>query len=155
MREPTLAWWPGTIPPKSTCDEIATTMDILPTLATLGKGKVPDDRIIDGKNISPLLFGQANAKSEYQAFYYFKGNNLKAVRSGEWKLTMEGQLYNLNRDIGEQNDVANENPKVVNQINGYFEEAQADLGSEENCRPPGIVENPKYLVSLPESKGNE
>ena len=67
---------------------------------------------------------------------------------------MEGHLYNLNSDIGEQNDVANENPEVVKQLNEYLDEAQADLGNEENCRPPGIVENPTYLVSLSESDGN-
>ncbi|MHC4202545.1 MAG: sulfatase family protein, partial [Planctomycetota bacterium] len=100
MREPTVAWWPGTIPAKSVCDEIATAMDLLPTFAGLGGGKVPDDRVIDGKDIAPLLFGKPNAKSPYKAFFYYKQNKLQAVRSGAWKLHANGQLYNLEKDIG-------------------------------------------------------
>ena len=159
MREPTLAWCPGTIPANSTCDEIATTMDLLPTFAALGGGKVPDDRVIDGKNIAPLLLGRANARSQYKAFFYYIRGNLKAVRSGEWKLRTDGRLYNLEKDIGEQKDVAKQNRGVVTRLNKYLDEARADLGGnradrgrKENCRPPGIVKNPRYLVPVQESK---
>ncbi len=152
MREPTLAWCPGTIPANSCCDEIATTMDLLPTFAAIGGGKVPDDRVIDGKDIRPLLLGLANAKSQYKAFFYYRQTNLQAVRSGEWKLTTKGELYNLEKDTGERTNVAKQNQQVVARLNRYLDEARADLDREENCRPPGIVKNSRYLVPLQVSR---
>jgi len=148
MREPTLAWWPGKIPAGSTCDEIATAMDLLPTFAALGGGEVPRDRVIDGKNIAPLLFGKADAKSPYQAFFYYRGDDLRAVRSGRWKLHTNGQLYDLEKDIGERRDVAEENVDVVVRLRKYLDQARADLDEARNCRPVGRNENPQYLVPL-------
>ena len=86
MREPCLMRWPGRIPKGSTCREVATVMDFLPTLAGLAGGDVPKDRIIDGKDILPLMTGQAGAKSPYEAFIYYHKEKLEAVRSGPWKL---------------------------------------------------------------------
>lgn len=148
MREPTIAWWPGTIPANSTCDEIATTMDLLPTFAIMAGGKVPKDRVIDGKNIAPLLLGRANVKSPHQAFLYYKGNNLQAVRSGKWKLHTSGKLYNLEKDIGERQNVAKDNPDILTRLRKYLDEARADLDDPKNCRPVGKNMNPQYLVPL-------
>jgi len=152
MREPTLAWWPGTIPAKSTCDEIATTMDLLPTFAALGGGKVPGDRVIDGKDIVPLLLGRANAKSPHKAFFYYWRNNLRAVRSGEWKLHTNGQLYNLKKDIGERKNVAKQNPDIVTRLRKYLDQCRADLDDPKNCRPVGKNMSPQYLLPLQGSK---
>ena len=148
MREPTLVWWPGAVPANSTCDEIATTMDLLPTFAALSGGKVPGDRVIDGKDISPLLLGRANAKSPHKAFFYYSRTNLQAVRCGEWKLRTSGQLYNLDEDIGEKQNVAKQNPGVVTRLKKYLDECRADLGRKDNCRPVGKVKAPKYLTPL-------
>lgn len=148
MREPTIAWWPGSIPANSTCDEIATTMDLLPTFARLAGAKAPDDRVIDGKDIAPLLLGQANAKSPHKAFFYYKQNDLQAVRSGEWKLHSNGQLYNLEKDIGEEQNVAGEHPDVAARLSKYLAECRADLDDPKNCRPVGKNMNPKYLTPL-------
>ena len=54
MRVPTVAWWPGRIPAGSVTHEIAATIDILPTFARLAGGRVPGDRVIDGRNIESL-----------------------------------------------------------------------------------------------------
>lgn len=145
MREPTIAWWPGHVPANSACDEVCTAMDLLPTFAALGGGKVPSDRVIDGKNIAPLLLEEACSQSPYKAFFYFRRNDLKAVRSGEWKYHTNGQLYNLEKDIGEKHNVAKSNPEVVKRLQGYIAEFQTDL--KENSRPVGRVEDPQYLVS--------
>ncbi len=155
MREPTLAWWPGTIPANSTCDEIATTMDLLPTFAILGGGKVPNDRVIDGRNIAPLLLGRANAKSPHQSFLYYKGNNLQAVRSGKWKLHSNAELYNLEKDIGERQNVAKDNLDIVKRLRKYLDQAHADLDNPKNCRPVGKNMNPQYLVPLERLKDNQ
>jgi arylsulfatase A-like enzyme len=145
MREPAIFWWPGTIPANTSCDEITSSMDVMPTIAKLAGGEIPKDRKIDGKNIGPLLIGEKGAKTLYKAFFYYKEDKMEAVRSGEWKLTIRGLLYNLKNDIGEQHDVAKDNLEVVEQLSRYIAEMKNDLDKLENCRPPGIVENPRYL----------
>ena len=144
MREPTIAWWPRTIPAGSICDEVASTMDLLPTLAELAGGKVPDDRVIDGKDITPLLRDPDNAESPHEAFFYFHGDRLSAVRSGKWKLHGNGQLYDLDRDIGECKNVAEQNPQIVAELRKKMQTFNAEL--EKNSRPVGKAENPQYLV---------
>ena len=121
---------PEASPAGQCCAELATTMDLLPTVAQLAGGAPPTDRIIDGKDIRPLLSGQRGAKSPYDAFYYYFGNNLQAVRSGFWKLrlatTLQDEdcyrkypvpdapipeaLYNLDTDPGEQKSVFKDHP---------------------------------------------
>ena len=126
-------------------------MDVLPTFAKLSGGKVPDDRVIDGKDISPLLFGEPGAKSPYKAFYYWKFRHLEGVRSGKWKLLRRRRgfhLYDLDADIGERNNVAADNPDVVERLKKLFREGEADLNNKKNCRPPAIVNKPKYLIPL-------
>ena len=144
MREPAIAWWPGSIRPDSVCEEIATTMDLLPTFAKLAGGKTPTDRKIDGKDIAPLLFGQPEAKTPHEAFYYYRETELQAVRSGPWKLRA-GALYNLESDIGETLDVAKQNPKVVERLNALLDACRADLGNPANIRPEGYNPNPVHL----------
>lgn len=148
MREPAIFWWPGTIPANTCCDEISTTMDVLPTLVSFAGSEVPGDRKIDGKNIAPLLLAKEGAKSLYKAFFYYNQDQLEAVRSGEWKLTMDGRLYNLKDDIGELTDVADQNEEVVKRLNQHLEDMQNDLGNAKNCRPPGINDNPQYLEMI-------
>jgi arylsulfatase A-like enzyme len=152
-RVPCVARWPGKIPAGTTCDELASTIDVLPTFAKLAGSETPQDRIIDGRDISPLLFGEAGAKSPHEAFYYYWDNGLEAVRSGKWKLHLphayrtlagpdgkDGQpgeykqaktdlaLYNLAEDIGETQDVAAANPAIVKKLLAQAESARDDLG---------------------------
>lgn len=61
-----------------------TAMDLLPTFAKLAGAQIPSDRVIDGKDIWPVL--AHNQKSPHQAFFYHRGETLLAVRSGNWKL---------------------------------------------------------------------
>ena len=86
FRVPTIVWQPGKVPANTVCDQLASTMDLLPTFARLAGGQPPSDRIIDGKDITPLLFGEQNAKTPHEAFYYYQQDQLQAVRSGPWKL---------------------------------------------------------------------
>jgi arylsulfatase A len=59
VRVPTVAWWPGKIAPGSVCDAVAGTIDLLPTCVSIAGGKVPVEPVIDGRDISPLLFGKS------------------------------------------------------------------------------------------------
>ncbi len=153
MREPTIAWWPGRVPAKSTCDELTTTMDLLPTFAALGGAKAPADRIIDGKDISDLLLGKEGAKSPRETFFYYQRTNLHAVRSGRWKLFKDGKLYDLAADIGEKRNVAAKHPDVVKRLQTYLRQAREDLGDGrrkgKNCRPIGVAKNPRVILPRP------
>jgi len=156
MREPCVVRWPGKIAPGTTCDEVTSTMDLLPTFARLAGGSAPSDRTIDGHDIWPLLSGEPGAKSEYEAFFYYKAETLAAVRSGPWKLHVpSGALYHLQRDIGESTDVAAENPRVVARLTGYIEAMRSDVGDGQKhpgsgCRPSGRVEAPEFLIPRPD-----
>jgi len=153
MREPTVVRWPGKIPAGSVCDEITTSMDLLPTFAKLARTKAPKDRVIDGKDILPLLLGKAGARSPHDRFFYHSQENLHAVRSGPWKYFRRGELYNLNKDIGETKNVAADNPEIVNRLNGYLDAFEAEI--QKNKRPVGVEKNPRTLVPRPGVKGEE
>lgn len=161
VRVPTIAWWPGRVPAGSSCDAVAANYDFLPTFVKLAGGLTPADRKIDGRDISPLLLG-ASTTSPHEAHFYFQGKNLQAVRSGPWKLAVAPRvkevadasqpftprLYNLDREIGEQTDVAAENPDVVKRLQELVARMDADLGSADagpGVRPAGRVEHPVGL----------
>ena len=168
-REPFIARWPGHIPAGTVCDEVAATIDILPTFAHLSGASLPANRI-DGKNIWPLLSGIPDARSPHEAYYFYYSRELQAVRSGKWKLhfphsyrSLKGEpgnggtpgpyiqkktgleLYDLENDIGETTDVADQHPDVVARLKALAEIARKDLGDSatkqtgENVRPAGTL----------------
>jgi len=170
MRMPCIVRWPGQIPAGTTCDELLTTMDLLPTFAKLAGAAPPEDRIIDGHDAWPLLSGRPGAKSPYEAFYYYEMANLQAVRSGKWKLHLPGKrkrsvplpkeiehtamLFDLDADLAETTDVAPQHPDVVARLTALAEKAREDLGDGnrpgKNQRPAGWVDDPKAQVLRPE-----
>ncbi|MDF1753351.1 MAG: sulfatase [Verrucomicrobiales bacterium] len=145
MREPTVIRWPGKIPAGIDNDEIMTTMDLLPTFAKLGGAKVPTDRVIDGKDIWPVL--SRHAESPHEAFFYHSANTLKAVRSGKWKLHWNKrrptQLYNLETDIAEKNNLLKTEPEVVQRLTRLIREFDREISA--NLRPTAFVREPKPL----------
>ncbi|MCA9122398.1 MAG: sulfatase-like hydrolase/transferase [Planctomycetales bacterium] len=150
MREPTIAWWPSKIPAGTETNAVTSMMDILPTFVKLAGGMAPQDRKLDGGDIWPILAGDPNAKSPHETFYYYRGLNLQAIRSGSWKLHLaQGDLYNLDRDIGESQDVAKEHPEIVARLRKLAEETDKDLGTSgigPGCRPLGKVDGAKPLI---------
>lgn len=176
VREPTIAWWPGTIEPGRVNDSIAGTTDVLPTFVSLAGGTLKPEIKIDGYDLSQVLTGKAE-KTDRKAWYYYKGTRLMAVRSGPWKLALAPQsigmgfreqpddirsdlrLYNLDQDIGELFDVAEENPEVVTRLQKLADEMIADIGSGKpgpGVRPPGTVDNPVTLFpSVPNQRRSQ
>jgi arylsulfatase A len=150
MREPTIAWWPGKIPAGTSTGAVTGMIDILPTLVKLAGGQSPADRKIDGGDIWPLLAGEPDAKSPHDEFYYYRGLKLEAVRSGAWKLHLaKGELYNLDSDIGESNNVAAANPEVVARLRGAADQMRDDLGLDAlgpGCRELGKVPDAKPII---------
>lgn len=86
VRSPCLMRMPGTVPAGRTCDEIVATIDLLPTFARWLGASLSNDRKLDGRDIGPLIRGEPDARSPHEAFYYYAGEELQAVRSGDWKL---------------------------------------------------------------------
>ncbi len=84
MRVPFVARWPGSIPEGLVSAEVATSMDIYPTLLALAGASIPANRTLDGKNFLPVL--QGTGVSPHEAFFYYRGPVLEAIRQGRWKL---------------------------------------------------------------------
>jgi len=162
MRVPCIMWWPGKVKAGKVCDELTTTMDLLPTFAVLSGESFQPSQPIDGKDISDLVLGRAGAKSPHVAFYYYLADQLQAVRSGKWKLhlplrvqwTARGErdvkrpmaLYDVVTNPGESVDLAASHPDGVQQLMALAEAAREDIGDlgreGKGQRPHGRVENP-------------
>ena len=148
MRVPTLAWWPEKIPAGTSTSEIMATIDILPTIAKLAGQPKPQDRVIDGHDISDILLGKNKAKSPHETLYYEKDG----VRQGKWKLVRYkvkadrfAELYDLEKDVGEQNDLSKKYPEKVVKLTEILDTHVQKI--ESSIRPAGFVENPKPLLS--------
>lgn len=172
VRECCIVRWPGKVPAGAVCHEMAWSMDLLPTLAKLAGATVPSDRVIDGKDIWPLIAVQPGAKTPHEAYFYYWGRELQAVRSGEWKLHLAhdynhpdpvghggkagktvklqiaSSLFNLANDVGEQHDVAREHPEIVERLMALAEKSRKDLGDSrtkqtgENVRTSSLLDAP-------------
>ena len=166
VRVPTIARWSGKIQPGTVCDAVAGTIDLMPTAVSLAGGTIPEDPVIDGRDISPLLFGKTN-ESQREAHYYFAGYKLQAVRQGPWKLAFATQpetmgkqasddakinprLYNLDNEINEQTNLAAKYPEIVAKLKLLAEKMNAEVGGDNpsSRRPAGHVQNPKTLYPM-------
>ena len=154
QRLPCIMRWTGKIKGGQICNQLISTIDLLPTIAALCNAPLPPNKI-DGVNVWSLISGATNVSPRRYFLYYYDGNNLKAVRNERWKLvfphtyrTYEGQtpgkngepggtgqkkvteleLYDLRRDPGERYNVIKEFPNVVAELSKVAEEAREDLG---------------------------
>lgn len=155
FRVPCIVRWPGQYVAGSVCSEVATSMDLLPTIAAAAGAPLPD-RTIDGHDLTGVLSG--TGPSARESFCFYAGTTLAAVRSGRWKLHLArfGQpveeLYDLVDDVGETVDVAAEHPEVVAQLHALAGAARDELGDSltgivgAGVRASGLVEHPAPLT---------
>ncbi len=156
QRVPCIMKWPGHISGGTICNRLASTIDILPTLANITRAPLPENKI-DGVNILPLMLGDENANPRESFLYYYRKNSLEAVRQGDWKLVFahpgrtyigfkpgadgfpggtnenfphEEALYDLRRDPGERFDVKVYYPEIVSELQKLADAAREDLGDD-------------------------
>lgn len=119
IRVPFIVRWPGKLPKGTICDEPVISLDVLPTVCAAAGAKLPDDRLYDGKDLLPALRGQTK-KPLHKALFWDDGVKQWAVREGKWKLLFnrEGslELYDLEGDISEKNNLAKQNPEIVKHL---------------------------------------
>jgi len=149
IREPLIINWPGITTPGSECDIPVSSIDFFPTLSSAANIEIPDTLIIDGKNLKPILEqnGDLETRDLFWHFpHYWWGTEVKPysiVRSGNYKLIKHWdyeftQLFDLNKDISESNNLAGEMPEKVEELEAklynWFESTGAKL----------TLENPLY-----------
>ncbi|WP_228714638.1 sulfatase family protein [Posidoniimonas corsicana] len=155
VRVPCIVWGPGRVPSGKSSDAVASTLDMLPTLAALAGAKTPSDRVIDGQDIRHLFHGEFDRADPDKAFFYYLRVHLQAVRQGRWKLHLPRDaeptgaapfslnkhiasgdrigfdspfLVDLKHDLGETTNVAGEHPGVTRRLLALAQAMRDDLG---------------------------
>jgi arylsulfatase len=156
QRVPCIMRWKGTIQPGMACNQLASTIDIFPTIAAITGAPLSTNKI-DGVDLSLILKGDMSVAPRKTFLYYYRKNALEAVRRDNWKLVFEHPsrsylnqipgkdgfpgkapenvlmplaLYDLRRDPGEVYDVKAMYPQIVEELQLLAEEARKDLGDE-------------------------
>lgn len=151
QRVPCVMWGPGRIPAGTECDSLMGTIDVLPTIAALTQSKLPDDKRIDGMNMSGLLDGSLEVSPRDEYLYYTSRGQIEGIRQGRWKLLVKvprqrGKnkpanppkttvlLFDLLSDVEEQNNLADDQPERVVEMRQRMMELDSEI--TENARSP-------------------
>jgi uncharacterized sulfatase len=159
-RIPMIAHWPAQIPAGSTCDAAAVNLDWFPTCLALAGADLPGDRIIDGKDISPLLSGQ-ETQSPHEVIHFYHNENLKAIRAGKWKYiprihtyvwpapldkfwpsagsAQAPWLYDLETDPQESYNLKESHPEMLAQLEAIFQHWEQQM----TANPAGWISQQK------------
>jgi arylsulfatase A-like enzyme len=129
IRVPTIARWPGKIPPGQVSNQVWAFWDLLPTAAGIAGAPVP--RHIDGISMLPAFLGKPQTNHDYLYWEFFERGFHQAVRMGDWKAVRHGpkgqvELYNLKQDLAETRDVAGDHTDVVRKIEEILRTARSD-----------------------------
>ncbi|MBP3518241.1 MAG: sulfatase [Parabacteroides sp.] len=163
-RVPCVMYWKGHIKPGTSCNKLASNIDLFPTIAELSQSPLPPHKI-DGVSLLPLIKGEENANPRTSFVYYLNENDLEAVTDGTFKLIFphkhatyeeyvpgndgqpgkltvreirKAELYDLRRDPGERYDVISQYPEVTQRLMKIADDMRDDLGDNlTRCKPTG------------------
>jgi arylsulfatase A len=154
MREPCITWWPGTIKP-AVIHDMGATMDLYTTILRLAGTDVPTDRVVDGLDLRPVLFGKGPGPRD--TMFYYRGTKLYAIRKGPYKAHFITQsaygsdkpvehdpplLYHLGHDPSEKYDIAKDHPDVIAAIYKEVERHRSELVPGKDQLAERIGKNP-------------
>ncbi len=144
--------WPKVIKKGRVCSDIVSMIDFFPTFAEIVGRDVNDGIIRDGVSVLNLLQDE-NQHSARNTFFFYAGNELQAVRMGDYKLHLKsGELYNLAEDIGEYVNIAEGHREIIAELERLAQECREDMGDSatgiigKNCREKGFVKDFKPLT---------
>jgi len=150
VRVPGIVRWPGVARPGQVCMDIASTLDLFPTIARAAGAALPEGRAYDGSDLMPLLRGEAAGPRS--PFYYCLGDTLEAVREGPWKYRFararaeqgpkaqapEPELFHLDWDPAEQYNLYSRHRDTAARLAGRLKTFAAEIGAQ---LAPGLASN--------------
>jgi arylsulfatase A-like enzyme len=150
IRVPLIARWTGTVAPGQVVDHPTYFPDFFPTFVTLAGAAVPER--LDGLSLVPLLKGEGD-QPKHEVLYwewptynwreqaYTDNGLMQAVRKDDWKMLRHTsdapwELYDLSRDIGEENNIAGDHPEVIEELTAWIAENRAPMPEQVEPTPP-------------------
>jgi uncharacterized sulfatase len=138
IREPLIVRWPGRVAKGTTCGAPVTSTDFFPTLAAAARAPLPPEQVLDGVNLAPVLEGRNRLDRDalyWHYPHYHHSTPAGAIRRGKWKLIEffeDGrlELYNLERDIGETQNLASDQPRRAARLRSMLREWREDVGAK-------------------------
>ena len=140
IRVPLIVNWSGKIKAGSVCNTPVTSVDFFPTFVELAGGNIAQYQKLEGESILPLCMGKKSVE-ERPLYWYFphhrkEGLSMGAViRKGKWKYITDFEnekeyLYDLENDIGEQNNLAEKHPEKVKELAANLKKWQKEVNAE-------------------------
>lgn len=123
IRVPFIVRWPARLPKGLVCHKPVISLDVMPTACAAAGAELPNDRVYDGRNMLPAILSRTN-KPLHEALFWYDGTNQWAVRAGKWKLLSRNgslELYDLESDISEKNNLREQNPRVIERLQHTFD----------------------------------
>ena len=129
IRVPFIVRWPDRLPKGLVCHKPVISLDVMPTVCAAAGAELPDDRVYDGRNMLTAVLNRS-AKPLHKALFWYDGTDQWAVRVGKWKLlSRKGslELYDLESDISEKNNLREQNPQIVKRLRKTFDAWKSEL----------------------------
>ena len=140
QRVPFIIWGPDRIPAGTTFDGLISTMDLLPTIASMTGAELPKGHRIDGLDMSTVFTGKQERSPRKEFLYYTGHGALSGIRQGKWKLLLDKPknkkrtlLFDLSQDLGETENLASMHPELVKQLRQRMQELDKEV--TQNARP--------------------